>query len=460
MQGALKFDVVVVGAGPAGLNAAKYAANSGCTVALIDAGARLGGQYWRHSGDETFDNSVHHNFDAGTLLMDAVRANPRITIFSSTSIWSASIVDSSVHLRAKGSLFTTRKLILATGAYDRALPFPGWDLPGVMTAGAAQALLKGSQTLAGKRVVVAGTGPFLLPVASGLAENGAEKVWLCEANSPLKWLKKAHLLLQNPQKIADAVTYFLSLKRKEVEVGYREAVVKATANNDGELAAVTIAKLNGRGEVISTREVECDVAAVSWGFTPDVALATSLGVEATVGVDGAVYIPTDSEQCALNTAAENSEGYQIYCAGELAGVGGSDLALVEGAIAGLAAAGKRPNRQLLSLRKKRRRFADALLAIYPVVSGWRNWLEAETTICRCEEITHADFMSAHADLGATDVRTMKLMTRTGMGMCQGRVCARNICDLLASSDEERIKATGRPIISPITLGELAEEGLL
>jgi NADPH-dependent 2,4-dienoyl-CoA reductase/sulfur reductase-like enzyme len=329
-----------------------------------------------------------------------------------------------------------------------------------MTAGAAQALLKGSKVLAGKRIVVAGSGPFLLPVATGLAKNGAEKVWLCEANAPINWLKKIHIVAQNPAKISEALQYLLSLRKNRVEIGYRQAIIKASANESGELSSVTIANLNKGLEVISTREVACDVAAISWGFTPDVALATSLGARATVGVDGAVYIPTDEMQRASVFNTESLDDLEIYCAGELAGVGGSDLALVEGAIAGLAAAGKRADKQLLTLRKRLQRFAKALFEVYPVHPGWQHWLTPETIICRCEEVSTSELNKAKDELGAGDVRTMKLMTRTGMGLCQGRVCSRNICDLLGSTEQERITSTARPIITPITLGELAEEGLL
>ena len=197
----LRHQVIVVGAGPAGLNAAKYAANAGCDVALIDAGKKLGGQYWRHTGAQDFDQSLHHDFDSGSLLMDAVRANPLITIYPDTSIWSASIINDEIVLRIKNGAFITQRLILATGAYDRAIPFPGWDIPGVMTAGAAQSLLKGSGVIAGNKIVVAGSGPFLLPVAAALSSHGADSVELFEASSATAWLRQLHILLQNPSKI-------------------------------------------------------------------------------------------------------------------------------------------------------------------------------------------------------------------------------------------------------------------
>ena len=453
----LRHQVIVVGAGPAGLNAAKYAANAGCDVALIDAGKKLGGQYWRHTGAQDFDQSLHHDFDSGSLLMDAVQANPRIIIYSDTSIWSASIINDEIVLRSKSVAFITQRLILATGAYDRAIPFPGWDIPGVMTAGAAQSLLKGSGVIAGKKIVVAGSGPFLLPVAAALSSHGADSVELFEASSATAWLRQLHILLQNPSKIVEGLSYFKTLQSHKVKMKYRSAVVAAHTDESGLLKSVTVAKIDSDFKVLSVREIECDVAAISYGFTPDIALATSLGLKAKVAGDGSTVISVDSDQRATYT----NEKYQIFCAGELTGVGGSDLALVEGAIAGLSAANSSQNkRTLVKLRKRLTRFAKALLLVYPVNTGWKEWLKHDTTICRCEEVDYQEFLDAGQVLGASDARTMKLMTRCGMGMCQGRICSRNIFDLLGSSDDDRIRGGQRPIITPITLGELAQEGLL
>jgi len=452
----IKSQVVVIGAGPAGLNAAKYAANSGCEVALIDAGVRLGGQYWRNTGDEKFDQSVHQDFDNAILLMEAVRANPRIKIYSGVSIWSASILNDEIVLRSADGAFITQRLILATGAFDRSIPFPGWDIPGVMTAGAAQSLLKGNRTLAGKNIVVGGTGPFLLPVATGLLEQGATSVQLIEASHALAWAPQLHILLQNPKKIFDALSYFSTLRRYGVSMKNRRAIVRATAGEDGSLKSVTVATINANFEILSTIEVPCDVAAISWGFTPDTALATSLGLPARIAIDGSATIKADDDQLALEIG-----GCKIFVAGELTGVGGSELALLEGAIAGLSVAGARAStRTLRKLRRRARRFAEVLYKVYQIPSGWKSWLTPETIICRCEEVPYEALNSARDQLGAVDARAMKLMTRCGMGMCQGRVCSRNVFDLLESTDRDRLRGSERPIITPITLGELAQEGLL
>ena len=453
----LRHQVIVIGGGPAGLNAAKYAANAGCNVALLDSAPRLGGQYWRHTGIESDDQSRHRNFDQGSLLMDAVIANPRITIYPNTTIWSASVINGEVVLRYKDGAFITSRLILATGAYDRSLPFPGWDIPGVMTAGAAQSLLKGSGVIAGKRIVVAGSGPFLLPVAAGLSSHGGKVVGLIEAAGKFAWLPEILSLLQNPAKISEGLGYLLTLRKAKVEMRFKQAVISAHADSDGLLESITVANIDAEFHITSTYSINCDVAAIGWGFTPDTSMAGALGLKEEVAADGSVVVAVDENQRASSAHSE----LHIFAAGEITGIGGSALSLAEGAIAGLAAADSRTNlRDLKKIRRKARRFALTLQRVYPIALGWKSWLTPETIICRCEEVTHAAIQSAFTELDADDARSAKLMTRCGMGMCQGRICSRNVADLLDSPDTDRIKGVYRPIISPITLGELAQDGLL
>ena len=453
----IRHQVIVVGAGPAGLNAAKYAANSGCDVALVDAGNKLGGQYWRHTGNEDFDQSVHHNFDKASLLMDAVKSNPRITIYSQSSIWSASVIANQIVLRVQGGTFITSKLILATGAYDRSIPFPGWDIPGVMTAGAAQSLLKGSGVIAGETIIVAGSGPFLLPVASGLSSHRGKVVRVVEASSKFAWRKGIFALFQNPSKIFEGLNYLITLRKHKVIIGYKEAIVEAHAGPDGLLNSVTVAKIDSNFKILSTFSLSCDVAAISWGFIPDTSLAAALDVNQAVDNDGAIIVKVDDEQ----RASCPHPDIQIFAAGEITGVGGSDLALLEGAIAGLTAAGSKVNiKKLKTLRKRALSFSSTLQKVYEIPIGWKDWLTPETVICRCEEVNYQQVTHAANDLGASDSRGIKLMTRCAMGMCQGRVCSRIVADLLGSDKSDRIKGALRPIITPITLGELAREGLL
>jgi NADPH-dependent 2,4-dienoyl-CoA reductase/sulfur reductase-like enzyme len=201
------------------------------------------------------------------------------------------------------------------------------------------------------------------------------------------------------------------------------------------------------------------VAAVGWGFTADTSLAGALGCKQAVAKDGGVVVIADQNQ--------QSSIPGIFVAGEITGIGGSELSMAEGVIAGISAAkfvGCKV--EVLKAHRKRRakkqRFANALIKSYPVKSGWISWLNGETVVCRCEEVTVHNLKYAIDELGATDSRTAKLLTRCGMGLCQGRVCGRSVVDLVAAelnispSDIDRFSAVNRPIISPIPLGVLAK----
>ena len=193
--------IAIIGAGPAGLAAAVTAAKKGEKVILIDSSTRLGGQYWRHLPSNWKQKRLPY-FAEAQELFDQVLSSPLITWYSNAHVWQAEKKNEIFYLyvvkNGVEEVITAQKVILATGAYDRSLPFPGWTGPGVMTPGAAQAMLKTHGVLVGKKIVIAGTGPFLLPVATGLASAGAEIVALLEANKQWRWVFNVHGLLLNP----------------------------------------------------------------------------------------------------------------------------------------------------------------------------------------------------------------------------------------------------------------------
>jgi NADPH-dependent 2,4-dienoyl-CoA reductase/sulfur reductase-like enzyme len=407
------FDIVVVGAGPAGLAAAKAAAGAGQRVALLDAGPRPGGQYWRHREGEPHP--------AYTFLSNVdYRPHARV--------W---FLEPGFALHTADLVVEAPKLIIATGAYDRVLPFPGWDLPGVVTAGGAQALLKGQGIAIGRRIVVAGTGPFLLPVATGLAGAGATVCGVYEAGG---------LFLPPPRKVLESAGYLARLTRHGIRYHARTAVVAAFGTD-----RVTGVRLN------DGRTIACDTLAVGYGFTPQVELALAAGC-ATAIDDGSLVVTVDIGQCT------SSPG--VYAAGEVTGVGGADLAIVEGTVAGLAAAGRPLPARLVRRRERWRRFAARLKRAFPVP---RQWLECpdETTLCRCERVPVGAVREAVRGLGVVDGRGVKLMTRAGMGICQGRVCGYAAGALVAHELSRSVSMgdlaafASRAIAQPITLGELA-----
>jgi NADPH-dependent 2,4-dienoyl-CoA reductase/sulfur reductase-like enzyme len=440
--------IAIIGAGPAGLAAAMTAAESNEQVVVIDSAPRPGGQYWRHlSKVEGYKSSRSAKY------FSALQENEKIIYISGAHIWSAVHTENGITLNylAAGieSAITAQKVILATGAHDRAIPFTGWERPGVMTPGAAQALLKGHNVIAGQRILITGTGPFLLPVAVGLAAAGADVAGIIEAHSPLRWLRSPLALLLNPQKSIELIYYLRKIAKYKLKVSFNRAVIAF----DGKSA--TVAKIDSELRIKKKEsEIDCDVIAAGWGFSPDVTLGGILGCQQMVDRDGTVIFEVDGEQ--------RSSVANIWIAGEATGIGGADLALIEGRIAALSAIGRGIPLRLRFARYRSQKFATALQISYPVGNGWQGWLSQESKICRCEEVSLGEICASVTELSANDARTSKLFTRAGMGMCQGRICSRNVSEIIASqtqcevTDHERIGYSNRPIAAPIALGALAD----
>jgi D-hydroxyproline dehydrogenase subunit alpha len=482
-------EVAVIGAGPAGLAAAVHAAEQGAVTILLDSAPRLGGQYWRHqkagpdSSVATYHDLVHR--------LDALVAARRLTVHLRHAVWSVradevgcSIAavdrrerDQPVELRVRAGV-----LVLAVGGYDRPVPFPGWDLPGVLTVGGAQALLKGSGVAVGPRVLVAGTGPFLLPVATALAAQGAQVLAVHEANRGAGWLRQLPAAASQPAKLREAAGYAFDLARHRIPLRTRSVVV--AAHGVDRLEAVTVARLDRAGKVRDNtrRRLAVDVLAIGYGFSTQSELPLQAGCAVSAIADGTLAVTTDGTQRTSNP--------RVYAAGEITGVGGAQLAVAEGIVAGVQAAraaGHTPAKQSLTgqsstgqspadparsdptqsdrtlaaavrARDRLRRFAAAMHEVYPVPRFWLDTLEADTVVCRCEEVTVAEIDAAIAN-GARDARSVKLLSRAGMGWCQGRECAYATSCLTAARTGQPLdlaSGAGRSVAAPIPLGLVAE----
>ncbi|HEX6340629.1 FAD-dependent oxidoreductase [Umezawaea sp.] len=415
--------VVVVGGGPAGLAAAGAAARAGAAVVLVDAERHAGGQYHRGT-PQAVDQGVRHLAESTAWAAEGLRLHVRRGPADSP--------------HRTGRVLDADAVVLATGAHDRVVPFPGWDLPGVYTAGAAQALAKEHGVAVGRRVVVSGTGPFLLPVAASLLRVGSE-VTVLEANGPGGWLRHP---LAAAGKLGELAGYAALLRR----VRTRTAVV--AAHGTDRVTGVTVARLRPDWSVRDSTRVAVDAVCVGHGFTPRLDLAVSLGCALRDG-----FVRVDA------VGATTVPG--VYAAGEITGIGGAALAAAEGAVAGAAAAGApEPPPGALRAVRRGRAFAAALAAAHPLPSGRHGWLTPDTLVCRCEEVT-ARALDAALDLGAADGRTLKLVSRAGLGSCQGRVCGREVADLAAARLGHPLPDADafhrRPFATPLRLGELAQD---
>jgi NADPH-dependent 2,4-dienoyl-CoA reductase/sulfur reductase-like enzyme len=467
-------DVAVVGAGPAGAAAAVTAARSGARVVLIDAEARPGGQYWRHGPDGGQPAEHLHQWRDLRRRLEAGLASGRLVHLARTRVWRIDAVPAgSLRLETvrsgpagdEPSTVEAGAAVLAPGAHDRVLPFPGWELPGVLTAGAAQALLKEHGVLAGSGAVVAGTGPFLLPVAAGLAEAGTRVLEVDEAGDGRGWARGWRAAAGSPRKIADGARYGALLARHRVPVHLRSAVI--AAHGQDRLESVTVARVDHRWRAVpgTERVVTCDVAAVSYGFVARLELALQLGCATHPGPDGAPAVQVD--------AVGRTSVSGVLAAGEITGIGGADLALVQGALAGTAAAalaaGREPTPPHPALAARLERmtaFAAAMHGAHPVADGWAGWLTDDTLVCRCEEVPVGAVREAVTELGATDARTVKLLTRAGMGWCQGRVCGPAVAAITARTAgrafdpyTDTLDWAARPVAVPVPLGVVAEAHL-
>ncbi|MGW6269113.1 FAD-dependent oxidoreductase [Streptomyces sp. NPDC055060] len=471
--------LAVVGAGPAGLAATLAAARRGAGVILIDAAGQAGGQFYRQPAAELGarrPRALHHRWRTWEELRDGLAsliAEGRVTHLTEHHVWCVERhfgddEPAAAHARPLppppgGHRFTVHALLgpaqersaavhadavlLATGGYEKVLPFPGWTLPGVLTAGGAQAMLKGGLVLPGRTAVVAGTGPLLLPVAVGLAAAGAKVAALVESTGPQAFARHAATFAAHPDKLAEGAGYAARLLRHRVPSLPRHTVVEA--HGKGALDAVTVAALDPAGRVRpgTGRRIPCDTLAVGHGMLPHTDLAEGLGCRVE-GPDVAV----DAEQ--------RTDVPGVWAAGETTGIGGAALSLAEGHIAGRSAAarlrGEVPDPRAWAAaaasRAKARTFAAAVDAVYAPPAHWAEQLRDDTLVCRCEEVPASAVRAAVGELGATDVRSVKLLTRAGMGWCQGRMCSAAVAGLVGCAE----RSARRPFARPVPLGVLAQ----
>jgi len=466
--------VLVIGAGPGGLAAAEAAAGAGARVTVLDERPEPGGQYYKQlapSHEFADAGAADRQYADGCALIDRVRG-AGVRIVSGATVWSAHSCpgvegfDVGVVRDGRAFRYLARQIVVATGACEIAHPVPGWTLPGVMTTGAAQTLVRAYRVAPGTRVLVAGNGPLNLQVACELARSGVDVAAVAEA-APRPGLAHAGTALRAvayaPDLVRDGLRYLRELARHDVPILHGHAVKHAEGT--GVLERVVLARLDGTGRPVpeSERTFDVDTVCLGYGFSSSIELTRLLGCDHE-------YRPGPFPGFApvrdANGAASRPD---VLVAGDCAGFGGARVALAQGTLAGVEAA-----RRLGHLRdgdaaargKAARRVLARGLAFQRAL--WRlfrapsldAFVTAEAVLCRCEGVTAGSVRGriAHGD---DEAGVLKRLTRAGMGRCQGRYCSMAVARACASAarsepDERGLFAPRFPV-KPVPALALAKE---
>ena len=439
-------DILVVGGGAGGLAAASAAARSGVDVLLLDERATPGGQYYKQAaaGIAALDRQ---QAEGAALLDEVVRTGVRL--LDETEVWGA-FTGPEIHAIRRGRAVIIRPtlLIVATGAYEQPRFVPGWELPGVMTTGAAQTLWRSYRTLPGRRVAVFGNGPLNLQVADELKTGGAEVLLVGEAAaSPLSRPADAlAMLMASPQLSLDGLSTLWRLRRQGVPVQFNTVLSRVEATKGG-LRAVTDGSI---GSVV------VDAVCMNYGFQPQNEILRLLGAEFTYDAQRGQLICQRGDDCETTTTG-------VFAVGDCCGMGGAPAARAEGGIAGRVAAarimGHQAKRDLAEEKRLRRHrhFQSALWRMFAADRQGYADIAAETLVCRCEGIVRQE-IDAPADETGAEIGAVKRATRVGMGRCQGRYCSHVLAKHMAMQRgrpmDERAYFAPRVPIKPVPVASV------
>lgn len=460
--------LVIVGGGPAGIAAAIEAARAGVSCTLIDEAPRPGGQIYRQPPRE-FDvrdpRVLGKDFARGQHLRAAFgKVEGRVEVLSETKVLGVWGGRELLYASEGGAdRVVADRLILATGAYDRPVPFPGWTLPGVMTAGGAQVLVKTLCVRPGQRALVAGTGPLLLVVANQLHKVGVKIVAVLEAGR-VSWSPRAIPKVWGEWGLLkDAWDYWRGLRRAGIPLLFNHTIFEAHGQDEVTGASFgPVDPEDWRPFRDKVRKTDVDLVVVGFGFVPNTELTELAGCRHRYVHEVGGWVP--ERNALLETTVPG-----VFAAGDGTGIAGALVAVEEGRTAGITAAEQLgaltaeeaarrragPLRRLRSLARVRQ-VLDKVSHIRP---GLCELATPQTLVCRCEEVALSDVQAA-LQQGAKDLQAVRLLTRLGMGPCQGRNCAPSmgmfLCQATGCTAEAVGRINPRPPVKPVTLGALAQ----
>ncbi|MCA1324452.1 NAD(P)/FAD-dependent oxidoreductase [Herbaspirillum sp. alder98] len=455
---------VIVGAGPAGVRAAQTLVAHGLRPVVVDEAARAGGQIYRRppagfmrSPGQLYGfeagraSAVHGAFDA---LGGSLDYRPQ------TLVWNAQpgLLDLMDNTTQAASSQPWHDLIVATGATDRILPFPGWTLPGVYSLGGSQVALKFQGCAIGSRVVLAGTGPLLYLVAYQYVRAGAKVVAVLDSGSLTDRIRAMPAMLRQPAVLAKGLYYMAWLASRGVPLRSGARVLRVEGDERVQTLLWRHEDMQGNAQRTPgpTQQIECDAVGFGYALRSETQLADLLGCQFGYDAVQRAHLP-------LRDSAGHSSVPGVYLAGDGAGIMGADAAELAGERAALALLQQRGvtvdrvraaaiETQLGKIAAFRRGLEQA----FPFPLSWGAQAADDMVICRCENISAGELRSAVRDCGASEMNRLKALTRVGMGRCQGRMCGVAAAEILAHAAGKPLAEVGRlrgqAPLKPIPLG--------
>ena len=445
------FEAVVVGAGPAGMAAALELSKHGVYTAVVDDADAPGGQVYRHipaAFKAASAKRMTYRQRTGRRLTQAfLDPNEKLTFFAQSSVW-GSFEPHSLHVLHNDRILELayQKLIICEGANERVIPFPGWTLPGVMSIGGMQKLLRHQRLIPGKRILLAGSGQLLIAAAAELIQSGAQMAGILEAAKLMETTPLVSEMFRQKGMLGESIVHLIPLLKNPKLFQQRSCIVEAYGKDRVE--AVTISKLDddGRPVAATNKVVKTDAVGIGFGFKPGARLSRLCGCKHYFDSKKGGFVP-------LADAYQAADKANIYIAGDAAGIGGATMAEIQGRIAGLHAAyalGRIPKHRLgpliqplLKGKDSVARYSGKLEQIYTPRDALYQTITPDTIICRCEGVTAGEIWQ-QMENGRLDLTSLK-PARLGMGPCQGRGCESIAAELL------RLKGVDPHMIEPLEL---------
>lgn len=456
-------DLVVLGAGPAGINAAVAASEQGLSVVLVDQNHGAGGQVFRPVPDQ-FRRKAGRVPSPELQLGDEQRKKlqqSKVKTYFNHTVWG---VGSGFRVDAVGPdgpvHWNCRALIAAGGTTERVVPFPGWTLPRVIGLAAATIMLKSQNMLPGKNTLVAGCGPLLAAVGAGIIKGGGTVAALVDSSPKSAWLKATPALLSRPDLMWQGVKWLKQIKASGTPVMSAQAIEKV--EQEGDLLRVTILAVDAQRRLIadsSKKTLFVDTIVVGNGLVPGTDITRLLRAQHEYVNELGGWVATTDDYCRTSIA-------NLYAAGDGCGISGAAAAIHHGELAGLTAArdlGRLDQSGFSALADvvqrrlaKAKGFGRAMGALMAMPIQQAETISSETIVCRCEDVSRQEIDAAVAG-GARDMNQVKAWTRCGMGPCQGRTCgdvAASLVALQVGSREAAGYFTGRAPLRPVSLEQL------